>query len=192
MKIGILGGSFNPPHQRHLDIGLNLLKQKIVDKVIYVPVGDHYPKPDLASFCDRVEMLALMLEEYDQLEYSLLEKEKPHYTYETLDYFKKKYPNDEIYFILGSDNLCELETWKRYEYLLKNYHFLVIPRNKDQKNIIKNNYLKYTSHIHWLSIPKEKISSTEIRVRLKEEKEVQELSRPVREYIKKNKLYTSL
>lgn len=189
MKIGIFGGSFNPPHQRHLDIGLNLTRENIVDKVIYVPVGDHYPKPDLVSFCDRVKMLELMLEEYEQLEYSLLEKEKPHYTYETLDYFKKKYPEDEIYFILGSDNLCELETWKRYDYLLKNYHFLVIPRNEDQKDLIKNKYLKYTSHIHWLSISKMNISSTEIRKCLKEGKKVQELSCSVREYIKKNKLY---
>lgn len=189
MKIGILGGSFNPPHQRHLNIGLYLTHQHLVDKVIYVPVGDHYPKRDLVSFRNRVEMLKLMLEDYEKLEYSLLEKEKPYYTYETLDYFKKKYPKDDIYFILGSDNLCELDTWKRHDYLLENYHFLVIPRNEDQKNVVMKKYLKYVSHIHWLAFPKEKISSTEIRFKIKNGEVVQELSSKVKEYIKEKKLY---
>ena len=57
MKIGIFGGSFNPPHNMHLGIALELIKDKYLDKVIYVPTGDNYNKIGLISFKDRLNML---------------------------------------------------------------------------------------------------------------------------------------
>ena len=53
MKVGIFGGSFNPPHKMHKRIGLELIKKGYVDKIIYVPVQDNYNKKDLLPFKDR-------------------------------------------------------------------------------------------------------------------------------------------
>ena len=57
MKIGIFGGSFNPPHLFHKRIITYLLDNKYLDKVIIVPVGDNYKKRDLATFVNRYDML---------------------------------------------------------------------------------------------------------------------------------------
>ena len=56
MKIGIFGGSFNPPHKKHENIAHSLIEENYVDKVIFVPVGEFYQKKDLASFKDRLAM----------------------------------------------------------------------------------------------------------------------------------------
>ena len=70
MKIGIFGGSFNPPHKMHKNIALNLIKNKYLDKVIYVPTGNKYNKKDLIDAMDRYNMLKIMIEGYKNLELS--------------------------------------------------------------------------------------------------------------------------
>ena len=108
MKIGIFGGSFNPPHQMHINIARDALN--MVDKVIFVPVGNAYQKDELIALEDRVQMLKLCLEE--RMEVSTIEDQNSQvYTYQTLRYFKEKYPNDQIYFICGSDNIKGIWTW---------------------------------------------------------------------------------
>ena len=61
MKVGIFGGSFNPPHKMHKRIGLELIKKGYVDKIIYVPVQDNYNKKDLLPFKDRYNMVKQMI-----------------------------------------------------------------------------------------------------------------------------------
>ena len=131
MKIGIFGGSFNPPHNMHKNIALNLIKNKYLDKVIYVPTGNKYNKRGLVNQNDRYNMVRLMIEGYNNLDVSNYEFNKLTYTYETLDYFRNIYQNDDIYFICGSDNLKEITSWKRYDYILKNYKIIVIKRNDE-------------------------------------------------------------
>lgn len=90
MKIGIFGGSFNPPHNMHENIALNLIANGYVDKVIYVPTGDNYNKKGLVSFCDRYEMVLLMTNNNPNLEISSIgNNDEYKYTYQTLDYFQK-------------------------------------------------------------------------------------------------------
>ena len=66
MKIGIFGGSFNPPHNMHKNIALDLLKNKYLDKVIYVPTGNKYNKKGLANQNDRYNMFTFI---YDQINF---------------------------------------------------------------------------------------------------------------------------
>lgn len=194
MRIGIFGGSFNPPHEMHRQIGIHLIQESYLDKVIYVPTGDCYQKPDLVSLKDRYQMVKQMLEGYSYLEVSDYEA-KNHivYTYQTLDYFKRKYPYDKIYFICGSDNLKELDTWKNASYLLENYSLIVIPRNQDNRNQLLEKYLNHSS-ITIADIPNNQISSTEIRRLLKEnrtsKKLVKKLLPTTLEYIYQKNLYT--
>ena len=93
MKIGIFGGSFNPPHKMHKKIAKVLIKKGYVDKVIFVPTGMKYEyKTNLISNKKRVDMLSLMIEKEKNMAISKYElQQKPIYTYETLKHFKKKF-----------------------------------------------------------------------------------------------------
>ena len=99
MKIGIFGGSFNPPHLMHLHIGLSLLEKKYVDKIIYVPTGSKYKyKNNLVADEHRYKMLQFMIGDDERFEVSDYElKDYVVYTCDTLEHFEKKYPNDEVY-----------------------------------------------------------------------------------------------
>ena len=93
MKIGIFGGSFNPPHNMHENIGKELLKRKYLDSIIYVPTGIKYEyKDNLLPNKHRFNMLKLMTAKEKKFSVSDHEfKKNVIYTYETLDYFKKVY-----------------------------------------------------------------------------------------------------
>jgi nicotinate-nucleotide adenylyltransferase len=192
MKIGIFGGCFNPPHKMHKQIAIYFLENKILDKVIYVPVGNHYNKPDLASDIDRYNMLKIMVND-KRIEISNFEMNNSlKYTYQTLDYFNNLYKEDEIYFITGSDNLKQIDTWVKSEYLLKNYKFLIIGRNNDDYNQLISKYKKYKNNFYLVDIPEVEICSTQIRELLKDnsvDKLFDSLDKNVIKYIQSRNLY---
>lgn len=191
MKIGIFGGSFNPPHNMHRDIALNLIEKGYLDKVIFVPTGDYYPKSELIEFKHRYQMLKLMVGSNPNIKVSDYEaRGELTYTYQTLDYFQSIYPNDEIYFILGSDNLKSFNKWRNYEYILKKYKILVINRNSDDIKSVLSEYKDYQNNIISANIPLKEISSTEIRTQLKNNVDLEnKLDKKVLNYIKQMNLY---
>jgi len=192
MKIGVFGGSFNPPHKMHERIVDYLIKNKYFDNVIFVPTGNRYQKKDLIDCKHRYEMLKIMCRKNDKFLVSDYElKNELKYTYETLDYFKNIFPDNQIYFILGADNLESIKTWKRSSYLLENYYFLVVDRDNSKVKLEKI-YKEYREHIEFVPIAQDIISSTIIRRYLKEKefKSVSnELDNDVLKYIIKNNLY---
>lgn len=191
MKIGIFGGSFNPPHNMHERIARQLIHHNFVDKVIFVPTGNKYQKKELIDGKHRFEMLKIMISKYSFFEVSDFElKNELTYTYQTLEHFEKEYPNDEIYFILGADNLADILNWKHYEYLLEHYHFLVINRG-NRKNKLLQEFQKYRHHILFVPMMQDALSSTQIRYFFKthNEKVKLELDSGVMNYIEKYKLY---
>ena len=194
MKIGIFGGCFNPPHNMHKKIGLELLQKKYVDKLVYVPTGNHYSKKDLIDANDRYKMIRQMIELEPCMEVSPYEMNHKSYTYETLTYFENQYKEDEIYFICGIDNLKELSSWKNYQYILTHFYLLVINRNNEDIKTIIENYTEFKEHIIVIPIQTEILSSTEIRELLKNQdsKVQQKLDAKVLQYIHKNKLYSSV
>lgn len=187
MRIGIFGGSFNPPHKKHKNIAIELIQKNYIDKIIYVPTGNKYNKKDLIKAKYRLKMLEIMTKNNNQMSVSNYEVKKSlTYTYQTLDYFKSIYPNDEIYFICGSDNLKNITTWKNYKYILNNYKLLVIKRNNDNiTNIVKD----LNNNIIIPEINFENISSTDIRNDLKLGKDNPNIDKDILQYIKKEKLY---
>ena len=192
MKIGIFGGSFNPPHKMHKEIAIELIKKHYVDKVIFVPTGSKYKyKNNLLSDKVRFEMLKLMCNDNNNLEVSDYElKDDVIYTYETLNYFKNKYKDDEIYFICGTDNLSYIDKWKRGEYILSNNKILVIKRNTDDINTLLDKYKGYKDNIIVTDIKENEISSTKIREMIYNNKRVKNyLDNKVLDYIIRNKLY---
>ena len=192
MKIGIFGGSFNPPHKMHKTIAIELIKKHYVDKVIFVPTGSKYKyKNNLLSDKVRLEMLELMCRDNNNLEVSDYElKEHVVYTYETLNYFRNKYKDDEIYFICGTDNLSYIDKWERGEDILSNNKLLVIKRNTFDINTLLEKYKDYKDNIIVTDIKESEISSTKIREMIYNNKRVNDyLDEKVSAYIIRNSLY---
>ena len=109
MKIGILGGTFDPIHNAHIEIAKNALEQFKLDKVWIMPTPNppHKDKANITSVEDRVNMFKLAIENIDGLELCDYEikKEGKVYSADTLTELKELYPDDKFYFIIGSDSL---------------------------------------------------------------------------------------
>ena len=192
MKIGVFGGSFNPPHKMHLKIGLELVNKQYVDKVVYVPTGSKYKyKNNLLPDKNRLEMLNILTKNQENLgvnDYEL--KDKVVYTCETLAYFKELYPNDQIYFICGADNLSYIDKWKNGEEILNNYKIIAMKRKGDDIEELLKKFEDYQENIIVADVEQQDVSSTDIREKLKNNENVLDvLDKDVYEYIRKNKLY---
>lgn len=196
--IAIFGGSFNPPLNSHLELAKKIVKNlNYIEKIIYVPVSTKYNrKSNLVEDTHRYNMLKIMCKDEEKLEVSDIELtyKRQLYTIETLDIFKNKYPDNDIYFIMGTDNLKDLHTWKEPERILRNYKIIVLERGEDKlEEIIENDELlkkNKTSIIIAKKIKPIKISSTMIREKIKNEEDVKDFFKEeVLEYIFKNGLY---
>ena len=190
MKIAIFGGSFNPVHIMHKQIAQGVIDQGYVDKVIFVPTGNKYKKDYLIEDKYRLKMLEISIRNNEDLKVSDYELgEELKYTYQTLDYFQSQNSNDEIYFILGMDNLIQLKTWKRFDYLVSAYKFLVVYRDKVDVDNIKNEYKDYLKNIIFTNVKPQNISSRQIREIIKTDHYSDYVEKEVMDYIVKNKLY---
>ncbi len=140
MKIGILGGTFDPPHNAHLTIAERAIKQFHLGKVIFIPSGNPWQKKYATSFIHRYEMTKILIEDSNLLEISDIEKSEdlPSYTVDTLT--KLNHKKDNLYFILGSDTAMNIKTWNDYEKLLPLTNFLIALRKEDNLNNLKENF----------------------------------------------------
>ena len=162
MKIGVFIGSFDPPHKGHKKVVDYLLEKKIVDKVLWIPTTEYWYKEKLSPIEERINIL----KKYETENIIVEEHSKENYTYEIMRNLKKEYQEDELYLIIGSDNLEQLHKWKNIQEILKN-KVIVVKRGK----IIKNEYLKeYEKQIIYIKdFSYLDISSTEIKKGLKKE-----------------------
>ncbi len=180
--IAVFGGSFNPPANSHISLAKQILENdNNIEKVIFVPVNVKYNKEGLASNEDRFFMLQKICENNKGLEVSDIEitSQRQLYTIETLRLIQEQYKEYDIYFVLGTDNLKELETWHDADELLKNFKMLVLERGEDSvERIIKNdNFLrKYKASFSKLqNIEKINLSSTAIREKVKRGEDITNL-----------------
>ena len=196
--IAVFGGSFNPPINSHILLAKQIIEEcDIVEKLIFVPVSTKYQKSKLVSNKHRYNMLKIICQNEDKLEVSDIEllQNKQLYTIETLDLIKEQYGDKyEIWFVMGTDNLKEVDTWNSPERLLKEYKIIVLEREEDRlEDLIKENKLlkKYKeSLIKVEGIDKIFLSSTMIRDKIKNGEDVEEfINENVLVYIRDNKLY---
>ena len=199
MKICISGGTFDPIHNGHIEIAKIALSQFNLDKVIFMPTGNSYMKSDVTPSIHRYNMLKLAIEGIDKFEISDLEIKRAGYTYtkDTVVYFKENYPDDELYFLIGTDTLFMLEKWYMPEYLFKNLIFIVAKRG-DADSAAKTEELKekFNADIRFMHNDIIDISSTEIREEF-DNKSYDEFNnrffdKKVFEYIKENHLYKEM
>lgn len=160
-RIILFGGSFDPIHNGHLEIASFALKTLGAKKVIFIPAKNPcWKKPTPIE--DRLNLVQLALKGKDNFELSTYEiesKEETNYTYDTVKHFKLVYPNDELYFLIGFDQVNQLDRWKNIDELSSLIHFLAVYRPIDDLN--KENINKY--HLTVLEGLNLSVSSTLIR-----------------------------
>lgn len=139
MKIGILGGTFDPIHNAHIEIAENAYKQFGLDKVWIMPTPcpPHKDKTKITPAKDRENMIRLAIDGIDGLEFCDFElhREDPVYSADTLTELKEKYPDDKFYFIIGSDSLETFASWYKPDVIVDKAQLLVVKRGEIEGNI---------------------------------------------------------
>lgn len=173
MKIGIMGGTFDPVHNGHLMIAEYAYRQFSLDEVWFLPNGNppHKDNPDIAKETQaRVEMTALAIEDISYFKLNTYESERTEksYSYQTIQHFQEQYPEHEFYFIIGADSLLKIETWARPDMIIQNVIILAAYRDDmdtPEEMYQQIDYLnqKYSGDIRLLKTPLLDVSSHEIR-----------------------------
>lgn len=193
-RIGVFGGTFNPPHKGHVRLALSVADNLKLDKVLIVPscIPPHKIPGDLASGSDRIDMCRMAFCGDTRFEVSSIELDRgdKSYTVDTLKELKTIYPDDELYFIIGSDMLDSFRQWYRWEEILSLSYICCASR----KNGYKADFSEYTDEQRerfiYVDIEPFEISSTTIRAKIREGGDCSEfLSEKLQTYIDGKNLY---
>ena len=200
MKIGIMGGTFDPIHNGHLMLGKAALEAFGLDRVWYMPNGNP-PHKDISSIetdvKDRVEMVRLAISSYREfrLESYEAKRKEVSYSYSTMEYFKGIYPEDDFYFIIGADSLFMIDQWVHPERIfptctvLAAYRDEINTRHAMEEKIRELNDT-YGARIRLLVTPLVRISSHELRKDVREGRSIESrVPKAVNDYILDNHLY---
>lgn len=187
MKIGLLGGTFNPVHIGHLILAEEAREKLGLDKIIFIPTAlpPHKDTLDIAAASDRLKMLKLAIKGNRFFSVSDIEIKRRglSYTIDTLKELKNKFTHDELYFIIGSDLLKYLNEWKDLAQLNKMVKFVAATRPEYPLE-------KIPPYIQTLAIRAVDISGFEVRRCIKGNKSFRYLvPEKIFEYINKRKLY---
>jgi nicotinate-nucleotide adenylyltransferase len=132
MKVGLLGGSFNPVHNAHLRIAAEAQTACRLDKVIFIPAADppHKPLAGNVSFEHRAKMVSMAIIGRHGFEMSTVEAERDgkSYSVDTIRIFRERFPGDALFFIIGGDSFLEIGTWNRYAEIFPLCHLIVVER----------------------------------------------------------------
>jgi nicotinate-nucleotide adenylyltransferase len=193
-NIGIFGGTFNPPHIGHLSLAREAVKEFKLDKVFFIPayIPPHKEPRNVIDAEHRLQMVKLLINGDKEFEVSDFEinKKNVSYTIDTIRYFKEKFPNTKIHFLIGSDAFFHIDTWKDSGQILSSMDFIVFPRAGNTKEMIEKKLGNYDNVVYWAHTGLIHIASTDIRFRIRSNDDcVDDLGAKVSGYIKEHNLY---
>lgn len=188
MNIGLYFGSFNPIHTGHLIIANHVLNETDLKKIWFVvsPQNPFKSNNQLLEENHRMHLVRLALENDNRIKASDIEFSlpRPSYTIDTLAHLKEKYPEHSFSIIMGSDSFQNLNKWKNYEMIVRDYLIYIYKRNGFE--ITKTHGSKFIE----LEAPLLQISATYIRTLIKEGKSIRYMvPENVREEIEIRKFY---
>ncbi|NLI92409.1 MAG: nicotinate-nucleotide adenylyltransferase [Peptococcaceae bacterium] len=198
LKLGIMGGTFDPIHYGHLVAAETARVELGLDHVLFIPTGIPPHKTDrlITEANLRFEMVEMSIRSNQNFKVSRMEIERngPTYTIDTLRILKDMFPNQELYFITGTDALKELLTWREPEEIIRLSRIVGASRpGYDSHSELGKIFQKFPfmkDRISRLEVPALAISSTDIRARVQNQKSIRYLlPDEVRLFIKKNNLY---
>jgi nicotinate-nucleotide adenylyltransferase len=198
MKIGVLGGTFDPVHRGHIGMAEAARKALGLAVVVVVPAGRPVGRPGyrVTPAARRVDMLRLAIggRPYVKISYTEIRRPGPSYTVDTLLALRKQYGvKTGIYFILGWDSLSQLPDWREPERIIALCYLVAVPRPgypRPDLRALEKKIPGITSKVVFIDEPHLDISATEIREKVGRGETIDRLvPAPVAVYIKKHGLY---
>jgi len=173
-RIGILGGTFDPPHVGHLWLATLAVDAIGLDRVLFMPSAQppHKRRDGLTRATDRLIMTRLAIAGDDAFELTLIEMERPgpSYTIDSVDELRRTYGTDaDLFLLMAADSLAQIDTWREPDALLERIEWVVGPRPGvavPDRSALEDRFGERASRIHLLSGPSLDVSSTEIRERV--------------------------
>lgn len=192
-RLGVLGGSFDPPHVAHLAIASEACHALQLERVLFVPAAapPHKTGEPRTSAEVRLELTSLAIDDDLRFTASGIEIERGLvYTVDTLRALRERYEHDLV-FIVGSDSLLQLETWHQPEELLSLCSLAVAPRPGDPPEAVAAAVARWgEQHVALLDVPALGVSSTAVRARVAARRPIRYLvPRRVEQYIQETGLY---
>lgn len=199
MKTGIMGGTFNPIHNGHIEMALIAADVFGLDDVMLVPTGSppHKTDEEILSKYERFELCLLSAAEYDNIFVSSIEIDREGFTYtiDTLDELEKVYGlKDGLYFIIGGDTVLQLESWRNFKEVFKRCKFIAFGRAGMDSSVIteKIEFLKseYGADIGYIEADIMDIASRDLREMVKNNMPITGLvPKRAQEYIIRHNIY---
>jgi nicotinate-nucleotide adenylyltransferase len=197
MKIGVLGGTFDPIHLGHLKVAEEVSASLTLDEIIFMPAGQPWLKADnlISPAEHRLEMIRLALAGRDNFKLSTMEIERPGptYTVDTMAELGRQLGSDELFFILGWDNLTQLPQWHEPSRLIELCRLVAVPRvdfPPPDLASLDGAIPGLSERVILLNAPRIDVNASEIRRMVGEGLSIRNLVPEVVErYIKEHKLY---
>ena len=189
MRIGLYGGSFDPVHLGHLLVAQTAREEQNLDKIFFIPAAQSPFKPDVkpTPATERSRMLRLALAGHSRAE---VDEQEIHrgglsYTIDTVSDYARRFPNSELFYLIGEDHVAALPKWREASELARRVKFLIIPRPGETKAEIPAPFRGEFLRGFPLGV-----SSSQIRARAKSGLPIEYLvPSAVAECIKNNRLY---
>jgi nicotinate-nucleotide adenylyltransferase len=195
-RLGILGGTFDPPHFGHLRLAEAALTQVSLDKVLFAPVGAQPLKQEERSSTPehRVHMVELAIADNPRFALSRadLDRPGPHYTVDLLAIIQRQYPEAVLWFIMGEDSLGDLLRWRDPARVIQLARLAVLrrPGYKPDWPTLDRALPELRARLDWIAHPELDISATDIRQRVQRGLSLDALVPPkVIEFIRAQHLY---
>ena len=206
MRIGILGGTFDPIHNGHITAAQSVARTFQTDEIHFVPAyrAPHKQPEGVTSAFHRFAMVALATIPFAEFRTSTIELDMlvKRYTVETLEQMKSQLPRASLIFVLGTDMFAEIETWREYRRLFELAHFAVVhrPGFEFREDVVPFHILNESDRpvlpsspgVYYLPFVQQPVSSTGIRNDCRRGAEIRHLlPAPVWSYIERHKLYNA-
>lgn len=183
MRIGIFGGTFDPPHLGHLILAAEASAQMKLDRLLWVltPNPPHKLDQHLTPIEIRYELVELSLQEDPTFEMSRVDLDRPgpHYTLDTVKLVNQIYPESEVFYLIGGDSLHDYPNWHRAVDILNEVNGLGVmrrPGDRIDMSLLETQVPGISAKVHFIEAPLLEISSHQIRRRIRQ-------GRPFRYYI---------
>ena len=186
-RVCLFGGTFDPIHTAHLQMADEAIKQFDLDRVVFIPAGNppHKDARGLTAYEDRLQMVKLACAGHPKFEVSEIEQGRERsYTIHTLERFRKQLePDDRLFFLIGADAFDELETWHRWQDVVRLTEFIVVSRPGREYHVPVGAKVLRLENVR---LP---TASTAIRAQLAAGEATPDIPVNVREFIKSRGLY---
>lgn len=196
MKIGILGGTFDPPHVGHLVLADQALHQLGLDVVWFMPVGQppHKPNNHVTPAQHRVAMIELAIADHPRFQLTRVDVDRPppHYTASALELLHRRYPEHEWVFILGADALADLPRWYHPEQIVALAELAAAERPDARLDLaaLERALPGLTRRLHWIRTPLMDVASSTLQQIARNGGSLRYLVTPeVQAYIRTHRLY---